>query len=188
MTSRTSHTVARAFTLIEVMVAVSIFATVMLVATGAIFSIVEANKKAHSIKSVMTNLNFALESMSRDMRVGSNYQCGGGDCASAGGDTFRYRANRDVNGNGSYGSDDEVRYGLSNMRITRQILGGGPMGNASTVPITAQEISITNLRFYHDPSVGGQPKVMIVIQGYSGTSTTRSDFNIQTTVSQRVAD
>lgn len=176
----------RAFTLIEVMVAVSIFATVMLVATGAIFSIVEANKKAHSIKSVMTNLNFALESMSRDIRVGSNYQCSVGNCASTGGEVFTYQANRDVNGSGAYDSSDQVRYSKSGTRLMRQILGGSPA--ASALPITAEEISITNLRFYQDTSVGGQPRVMIVIQGYSGTSTTRSDFNIQTTVSQRVSD
>ena len=69
------------FTLIELLVSVSIFSIVMLVSTGAVFSIVEANKKAHTLKSVMTNLNFTLESMVRDVRVGSQFSCGaGGDC------------------------------------------------------------------------------------------------------------
>ncbi len=177
----------RAFTLIEVMVAVSIFATVMLVATGAVFSIVEANKKAHSLKSVMTNLNFALESMSRDMRVGSQYECsdGSGQGCPNGASTFTYKSNRDINGDGGYDDFDKVVYGLSDSRLMRQVLGGG----FSAMPMTAEEIKVTSLRFFHTDTGGSsQPKVTIVVQGYSGTSTTRSDFNIQTTVSQRTSD
>lgn len=180
---------SKAFTLIEVMVAVSIFATVMLVATGAVFSIVEANKKAHSLKSVMTNLNFALESMSRDMRVGSQYECadGSGQGCPGGAGTLTYKSNRDINGDGGYDDFDRVTYGTSNLRLTRQVLGGSPAQPA--MPMTAEEIKITSLKFFHTDTAGAtQPKVTIVIQGYSGTSTTRSDFNIQTTVSQRTSD
>lgn len=186
---------ARAFTLIEMMVAVSIFSIVMLISTGAIFSIVEANKKAHSVKSVMTNLNFALESMSRDMRVGSGYSCGGdagsGMNCPAGGDSFSFYANRDVNGNGVVNQYDSITYAKVGSSIGREILvdeGAGGVNVSS--PITASEIKVTNLTFYVTGSEGGgaQPKVLVVIQGYSGTSTTRSDFNIQTTISQRAND
>ena len=176
------------FTLIEVLVSVSIFAIVMLVATGAVFSIVEANKKTHSLKSVMTNLNFALESMTRDMRVGSQYSCdGGGDCAVTSGDTFTYRANRDINGNGT--SNDFVEYTLSDdNRIDRRVFDGVDDG---TSPITAEEIYIESMQFYvigTGVGDGKQPKVVITIKGYAGIGTTRSDFNIQTTVSQRAID
>ncbi len=175
----------RAFTLIEMMVAVSIFSIVMLISTGAIFSIVEANRKAHSVKSVMTNLNFALESMSRDMRVGSGYKCDGvADCAS-GGSTFEFSANRDVDGSGAIDIGDDVLYSKSGSQIMRKV-GSQP----DALAITASEIQVTNLKFYVTGAEGGgnQPKVTIVVQGYSGTSTTRSDFNIQTTVSQRAGD
>jgi prepilin-type N-terminal cleavage/methylation domain-containing protein len=176
----------KAFTLIEVMVSVSIFATVMLVATGAVFSIVEANKKAHSVKSVMTNLNFALESMSRDIRVGSNYRCGdpntGGDCID--GDTrFTFIANRDINGDAVVNLSDWVTYSKSGTGIDKET-------GLGTTRITAPEIQIANLKFYvSGTSAGGiQPKVNIVIQGYSGSSTVSSTFNIQTTISQRPSD
>jgi prepilin-type N-terminal cleavage/methylation domain-containing protein len=176
---------SRAFTLVEVMVSVSIFSMVMLISTGAVFSIVEANKKAHSIKSVMTNLNFALESMSRDIRVGSNYRCDDGtDCVSPGGTAFKFRANRDVNGDGTVNLADEVTYSRSGSRIMRQV--NGQLAFA----ITASEITVTNLRFYVSGTASGgdQPRVTTVIQGYSGTSTTRSDFNINTTISQRASN
>jgi len=184
------HKNKRAFTLIEVMVSVSIFTVVMLIATGAVFSIVEANKKTHSLKSVMTNLNFALESMARDMRVGFSYRCDGvGDCIS-GGSTLIYKANRDVDGDGSYNSgdaNDQIEYNLSGGRLMKRVYSNG----SSAVPITAEEIHILDMKFYLVGSAaadGKQPKVLITIKGYAGSDQTRSDFNIQTTVSQRSID
>lgn len=180
----------RGFTLIEVMVSVSIFSIVMLVATGSVFSIVEANKKTHSLKSVMTNLNFALESMARDMRVGLKYSCNGaGDC-SAGGTEFIYKANRSVDGNGSYDvsdANDRIEYSLSGERLMRRVYGSG----APAYAITAEEIHITSMKFYATGTATGdgkQPKVVLTIRGYAGVGTTRSEFNIQTTVSQRAID
>ena len=64
------------FTLIEMMVSIALFAIVMVMSMGAILSIVAANKKAQALNSVMTNLNFAVDSMSRDIKTGYNYHCG----------------------------------------------------------------------------------------------------------------
>ncbi len=186
----THRTYPSGFTLIEVLVSVSIFAIVMLVATGAVFTIVESNKKTHTLKSVMTNLNFALESMARDMRVGSNYRCDGvGDCPS-GGTTFIYKANRDVDGDGFYNigdGNDQIEYSVSGGRLMKRVYSNG----LPAIPITASEIQITSMKFYlyGSPALDNrQPKVLITIQGYAGTGQTRSDFNIQTTVSQRSID
>lgn len=192
MKFKTSHN--SGFTLIEVLVSVSIFAIVMLIATGAVFSIVEANKKTHSLKSVMTNLNFALESIARDMRVGFGYTCDGSTDCQDGGDVFNYKANRSVDGDIWYDStdtNDRIEYSVVNERLMKQVQGIGPTANPSPVPITAEEIHILSMKFY---LIGGalldnkQPKVLITIKGYAGTGQTRSDFNIQTTVSQRSID
>lgn len=183
-----------AFTLIEVLVSVSIFATVMLIATGAVFSIVDANKKTHALKSVMTNLNFALESMTRDIRVGSRYSCNNvGDCP-AGGTVFLFKANRDVDGDGSYiaaDSNDEIEYSLVTVsgvkRIQKRVLGTIP----STLYITAKEINITGMQFYvvgTGTTDNKQPKIVLTIQGTAGSGRTLSSFNIETTVSQRAID
>ncbi len=179
----------RGFTLIEVLVSVSIFSIVMLVSTGAVFSIVEANKKTHSLKSVMTNLNFALESIARDTRVGSKYSCnGGGDCTVNPGSTFSYKANRDLDGNGLV--DDYVEYSLVGESIQKRIYGGT---TPTTAIITAAEVHIQSLKFYvigtgAAPADLKQPKLLLSIQGYAGVSNTRSDFSIQTTISQRSID
>ena len=66
----------KGFTLIELMTAVSIFIVIMTVSMGSILSIFDANRKSRSLKTVMNNLNLALESMSREMRYGRSYNCG----------------------------------------------------------------------------------------------------------------
>lgn len=63
------------FTLVEIIVSMAIFIVVAVVALGALLKIIDANKKSESIKSLVTNLNFALDSMARDIRVGSHYIC-----------------------------------------------------------------------------------------------------------------
>ena len=189
----------KGFTLIEVMVSVSIFAMVMLIATGSVFSIVEANKKTHTLKSVMTNLNFALESMAREIRVGFRYACGSSVALSAtancsnGDTTFRFKANHDVDADGNYDAadnNDQVEYSISaDNRIMKRVYGN----NSSFLAITASEIHITALKFYVTGAgtsefPGKQPKVVITIQGYAGSDTTQSAFNIETTLSQRAID
>ena len=66
---------SRGFTLIEMIVSLAIFSIVAVVALGALMKIVSANKKAQSLQSAMTNINYALESISREMRVGSDFTC-----------------------------------------------------------------------------------------------------------------
>ena len=65
----------RAFTLVEMIVALGIFSIVAVVALGALVKIISANKKAQTLQASITNLSFALDSMSRELRVGSKYYC-----------------------------------------------------------------------------------------------------------------
>jgi prepilin-type N-terminal cleavage/methylation domain-containing protein len=68
----------RGFTLIEMIVSIAIFMTVATVAIGALLKVVDANKKAQSIKTSITNLNFVLDAMTRELRVGTKYNCNSG--------------------------------------------------------------------------------------------------------------
>ncbi len=183
---RKSVKTRRAFTLVEVLVSLSVFSLVMLIATGSIFTIVDANKKSHALKSVMTNLNFALESMAREIRVGTGFVCTstGGDCPTEGSSSFSFISNRDMD---IVGGNDPVEYSFSNGRIFKQRFGT----DGSPVPITAEEIVITHMMFYVIGSASSdlrQPRVVMVISGYVGTGNTKSTFNIQTAISQRSID
>lgn len=67
--------IQKGFTLIEMLVAVGLFSIVMVVAVAAILSIIGNNQRAQGINNVANNLNFAIESMVRDMKTGFLYKC-----------------------------------------------------------------------------------------------------------------
>lgn len=194
---------SRGFTLIELLVSVAIFSAVMLIAVGALLTMTEASRKAQTLKSVMNNLNFALESMSRTIRVGTTYHCGSSgsvagtqDCPQ-GESFFAF----EKSGGSPSTATDQVVYclgivqsatppfcSMSGTSILRSTDGG-----STFIAITAAEVVIEKLAFY---TVGSaplpdtvQPKVIMTLQGYADiTSRTKTEFNLQTTIAQRLPD
>lgn len=81
------------FTLIEVMVSVTLFLIVMMIALGAVLAIVDGNKKTQAINSVSNNLNSAIESMVRDIKTGYAYTCADLDVPEIGADALLYSKN-----------------------------------------------------------------------------------------------
>lgn len=163
------------FTLIEMLVAVFIFSVIMTIAIGAIFSIVNANKTSQAIKSVMDNLSSAVDSMSRNIRYGSNYQ-GFNDNKSFSfidkdGNNFGYKFNSDDAGSGYIEKCD------------------GNFTTTSCFRLTAKEVNIAGLYFYvrgaesADPN--SHPMLLITISGTAQAGSHSSEFNIETLVSQR---
>ena len=63
------------FSLVEMLVAIAVFMSVMVVAVSALITIINSNKEAESIKATTDNVTFAIEGISRDMRIGTNYRC-----------------------------------------------------------------------------------------------------------------
>lgn len=181
----------RGFTLVEMIVAVTLFAIIMLVAIGALLSLVDANRKARTLESVMNNLNISLDSMVRAIRMGTTYNCGaslipsqtGADCAT-GDDYFSFAP---------YGSDstqqnERAVYYFQDGRLYRSLAGG-----SAPLAITAPEIEIEDLNFYVIGTQPGdivQPKVVVVIKGTAGgeDEKIRSTFYIQATAVQRSLD
>lgn len=184
------------FSLIEMLVAVALFSGVMLIGVGALLSLIDANRKAQAINSVMNNLNFAIENISRNVRVGTTYHCEPNaspvpvnidtpkDCVN-GGKLFAFEAS---NGDPEDKSD-QVIYRLKDNVLEKSINGGAA---GTFVSIIAPEVSIKKFVFYVDGTSSSdnmQPRVVIVIQGTAGISEkTKTEFNLQTTISQRVLD
>jgi type II secretory pathway pseudopilin PulG len=168
------------FTLIELMTSVSIFIVIMTISMGSIIGIFEANRKSRALKTVLINLNLAVESMSREMRYGTNYHCGSGTVTvpqnCPGGNTLI-----------SFLSSDnaQVTYRLSGTTIERKVDSG------DFIPVTAPEISVDNLTFYTLGALAGdtfQPKVIVRIKSHAGSDEGRTDFTLQTLISQRSLD
>lgn len=170
----------KGFTLIELMTAVSIFAIVMTISMGSIIGVFDANRKSRALKTVLNNLNLAVESMSKEMRFGTNYHCGSGnitipqDC-SGGGTLVSFLSSDDA----------QITYRLNGQNIEKKI------GSDDYISVTAPEIIIDDLTFYvlgANPEDLLQPKVLMKIKSHSGEGKSRSDFTLQTIVSQRILD
>lgn len=194
---------SRGFSLVELMVAISLFAMVMLVAVGALLSLVDANRKARALESVMNNLNIAVDGMVRSMRMGNTYNCNsevapdpvnGGDCGDGENMVSFTPFGEDPTDNSERWVYEFIpRSGETPGRLWRSREGG-----ANAEPITAPEVDIEDVTFYvfgtiraNSPSQNtSQPKIVVVIKGTAGSESTRSEttFYLQATAVQRVLD
>jgi prepilin-type N-terminal cleavage/methylation domain-containing protein len=188
----------RGFTLVEMMVAIAVFSIVMTVALGALINVIDANKKAQMIKTAVNNVNFALESISKDMRMGTDYNCAAdiniepdGDCG-AGGEIIKYKSIKEDDNKYVY-----YRHATTTTSDGRQIgqiqrcVTSSSCGDNDYLSLTSNEVNITNMKFYvigAEP-VGGtrqQPRVIITLTGVAGTvEKIKTTFDLQTSVSQR---
>jgi Tfp pilus assembly protein PilW len=185
----------KGFTLVELMVSLSIFIVIMTVVMGAILSVLNLNTISQSRKTAMDNLNFSLETMTRSIRFGTTYDCASvpplsspHDC-STGGNSLTFVAS----------DGTQVKYALSNGIITESV------NNGTALPLTSGEVTVQNLTFWvlgsaafvqgtgscSSPNNCQQPRVIIDVSGIAGGANkpaTQASFQIQTTVSQRKLD
>lgn len=160
------------FTLIELMVALGVFMVVMTITLSAFLNIIDIQKKTEAFRKVNDNLNFAMETMMREIREGKNY-CPSG-CSSG---TFSF-TNKD---------EDAVKYEWDETEKYIKRTKG-----ADTLRMTSDGINITSLSFSVQGNSAGdkqQPLVIISISGESGEKEKiKSSLNLQATVSQRKLD
>ncbi len=71
-----SRPTSTGFTLIEIMVAVSIFVVVAMIATGAFITANRINQRAQALQRIMDNLNFALDDIAFKIQKGTDFSCG----------------------------------------------------------------------------------------------------------------
>ena len=64
------------FTLIEMIVSLALFSVVITISVGALLVLIASNRQLQDEQAVLTNLSFALDSMTREIRTGSAYACG----------------------------------------------------------------------------------------------------------------
>lgn len=173
------------FTLIELMVATTIFTIVMLVGVGSLVTSSNAAKSAQKLQIAVDNVNFAMESMTREIRMGTYYFSGNGTF-SLGGPT----TSGDGSGNGIAFTPQQipaaparVAYVLNGGKIQR-VVGG------IYTDITSPEVTIQGIIF----NVRGsslmdkiQPSVKILIKGVVNVGV-GTPFALQTMASQRSAE
>ncbi len=178
----------RGFSLIEIMVSLAIFSVVAVVASGAFLKIVDAGKKAQALKAVMNNLNYAIESLSRELRTGTGYACvnasidATGNCSDT---AITFESQRGDTAN----TADQIVYRYNS---TEQSLEKSEDSGSTYYPVTAKDVKITSMVFVVTGSQIGDAipsKVMIAIQGTTGVKEKlKSDFSLQTSVAERTRE
>jgi prepilin-type N-terminal cleavage/methylation domain-containing protein len=183
------------FTLVEMMVAIAVFSIVMVTAMSALLNVIDANNKARSIKTAINNISFALEGISKDMRMGTDYSCFDGnapvtDC-SGGSVGIKYKSPR-------ADTDKFVYYKFVGTQLFECLEKGGAICNYLSGPswgaITSTEVRLTDVTFYvlNDDSTTPekeQPRMVMTVRGIAGPDSKpklQTSFDLQTGVSQRI--
>jgi prepilin-type N-terminal cleavage/methylation domain-containing protein len=190
-----THTTQSGFSLIEVLVSLSIFAIVMTIAVGSLMTLIGLNARVQNSQALMTNLSYALDSMTREIRTGTDYYCATPNALPRDGAVTRDCSGGETglsfNEGGmsitEFASSRRILYRLNGTTIERRL------GNGAWLPVTAPSISIDELRFYVTGSARGDaesPTVTVFVSGTTGEANddSLSQFNIQTSVVQQLLD
>lgn len=208
-----TRTSQRGFTIIEMIVSLGVFSIVITIAVGALLMLIATNQQLQSEQSVMTNLSFALDSMTREIRTGTHYYC-----ASSGningifassynldtlGDSYRDctagRGGRihgiafNEGGNSITESNERILYYFDedDGKIYRRV------GSGSPESITSTGIFIKDMYFYvagakplsaGNPDHKDQASVTLFIEASETDDPGAESYYIQTTVTQRTLD
>ena len=179
------------FTLVEMMVAIAVFSIVMVTAMSALLNVIDANNKAKAIKTAINNVSFALEGISKDMRVGTDYTCESGQCGTGGDSGIKYRSPRaffDTTSQQYY----YAHYKFSDTQIWECLerKEGDTCPESDFSPITSSEVTLEKVVFYVTgitPNDKEQPRMIMTIQGRAGPANKpklQTTFDLQTSVSQ----
>ncbi len=193
------------FTIVETLVVLALFTTIITIATGALFSAQAVNTKLQQTQIILDGVNLAMEEVVREVRYGSIFYCSNAvpqntpdrqSCAYPTGNsvlTFKPADAMTVNNS----SNDRVSYYLLNGALYKQNF---PEGVASTpLQITTSDVTIESLKFYvkgaETTSAGTpdyrQPVVIVAISGVTRPTQphiTPVRFSVQTTASSRKLD
>ncbi len=200
-----THTSQSGFTLVELMVSLSLFIIVVLALVGSLYNVNNASRKVQAMRTVMDNLNFSMESMARTIRTGENIKCNGdnnqGDpnCSlryTTGGDTLSVKSTLGENARITYSYEKDPATGRGTLYKQRDELdtNGNTISIGDTVALTSPEIDVQSFRFYVqgvDTSFTDQVQPSVIIK-MEGVATAGADnvapFAIQTMLSQRAPE
>jgi prepilin-type N-terminal cleavage/methylation domain-containing protein len=186
------------FSLLEMLVAVSIFSIVILVGVSSLFAVFSATDKARSSSVSINNVGLMLEEISRALQDGYLYHCNitlgnvwdPRDCGfpAPGANSIAFE---DINGN-LLSLSDQIVYKFVQSGTLGHIERSTDSGTTFE-RITPTDIDIDKLEFRvrgSAPNDFMQARVIILIQGIAGLGPNKeqTNFNLQTTVTQRIAD
>lgn len=204
----------KGFTLIELVVAVGIFALVATLSVSSLLVLTATETRVFAVQTAQDNLRYALETMAREIRTGTCYRGGDTDpasvcfgiesplqpltknCTNTHCLQFRNAAGKEVK------YDRGTGEGICRAASGSEFAGGclikssadtsADISTADAYPLTSPEVKIEDLEFYVSGENDGdaeQPRVTIILKASTKDkkgATVRLD--VQTTVSQLEQD
>lgn len=162
------------FTLVEVMVAVSIFAIVITVGIGALLTVNSTFMLSRAQQKSINNAAFAFEKMSREIRTGSEYS----DNVSNGMQFTNFEGK-------------DVVYKLNDSNTSNDGCIQENVDNTGFQCLTSDDVTFNQLNFVVLGDGSGdakQPIVFITAYGVSEVGKETESFTLQTAVTQRTLE
>lgn len=178
----------RGYSLLELIVSLGLFSVVMLIVLAAYVNLISLDRQARASNQLSSSLSFAIETMARSIRTGTDYACSANasvpNCSSGG---------SSISFNDSEGVYTEYRI-VANASGTNSIAYCTD-ACVSFVSVTDPRINIEAMTFYvqgvgtDEPDTDIQPHVTISISGTMETDRGASSrFSIQTGATQRLIE
>jgi len=182
------------YTIIETMIAISLFIVIVMIGMEALLNANLLSIQSQKSRSIMDNMSFIMEDMSRNLRTGYDYHCVDAtdsvltdtavhSCANGGGISFKSTS---IVGGGQW-----VYYISTDKKIYKSTQGG----QAGTfIQLTPDEVAIDSISGFTvlgaEPPLGDsqQPFVIIRLVGTITYQKVIIPFSLQTSVSERQAD
>ncbi len=191
-TKSASPKLTTGFTIIETMIAISLFLIIVTVGMGSLMSATSLSRKSQDARSIMDNLSFIMEDISRNLRTGFSYHCVDNGIYSA---TTPYSCafGQGISFKSAYGNQWVYKIESLDGGITYNISKSVDGGTTWTV-LNTSEISLdSNSGFIvtgAEPPPGNtiQPFVIIKLSGKIVSKEITTPFSLETGVSQRLTD
>jgi prepilin-type N-terminal cleavage/methylation domain-containing protein len=197
------------FSLVEMLVSLALFTIVAVIAVGTLLVLIGGNTQSSGDQAVMTSLAFAMDSMTREIRTGTEYYCGTKalvtasttsdvtssstatrNCSNADGISFREAGGSITGGDSHNFSRIAYYFDSTSKMLWRQV------GDDAPQPLLSDDIIVNSVNFFVTGATPlhtaladiSQPMVTIVLDATAASSSNAKTFTVQTTVTQRQLD
>jgi prepilin-type N-terminal cleavage/methylation domain-containing protein len=191
------------FTLVEMLVSLALFTIVATMSVGTLLILIGGNSRVVDEQASLTTLSFALDSMTREIRTGSEYYCGTVNQVTAAAVYNSATAVRNCTGGSDDGlsfreAGDSITGGTGARRIAYYFQGNTlwrKVGSGAPEAIVTNDIKINDARFVVTGATplgtstdAVQPSVTITVEAQASSSDSVKVFTLQSTVTQRALD
>jgi len=171
------------FTLVELIVAMSVFIIAITIAVGAFVRALRTQRMVNSLLSVNSNASLVIEQMAREIRTGYNFSLNNvaqGNCSGGQEEELEFTNSR----------ANSVFYRKEGVAIARKECAGSDCSGKIFQPLTASNIKVDRLCFANTGNLNNKKDpwriTLFMTLGSSEPKLAGQTLNFQTTVAARI--